>query len=168
MLTLRVGDTSIPTAVRVRGSTLDEIDIKLLTLLQKDGRISQQDLAAEVGLSSPATGERLRKLEDRGIIVQYTAVVDPKKLGRDVTAFVAVGIDGSQHYPAFVAKALAHPEILECHAITGQGSHLLKIRTPSTTSLENLLAQVQSWRGAHWTQTNIVLSVLKETLSVSL
>src|SRR5688500_13543138 len=116
----------------MRGSTLDEIDLKLLDLLQEDGRMSQHDLAESVGLSSPATGERLRKLEERGVIRGFTAVLDPKLLGRDVTAFIAVGIDGSRYYPEFVAQAQAHPEILECHAVTGQGSHLIKIRTRDT------------------------------------
>ena len=83
----------------MRGSTLDEIDVKLLTLLQADGRISQHDLAEAVGLSSPATGERLRKLEEHGIIKGFTAILDAKLLGADVTAFIAVGIDGSRFLP---------------------------------------------------------------------
>lgn len=150
----------------MRGSTLDEIDIKLLELLQEQGRMSQHDLAEAVKLSSPATGERLRKLEERGIIRKFTALLDAKKLGRDITAFITVGIDGSRHYAAFVKHAQAHQDILECHAITGQGSHLLKIRTQSTSTLERLLIHIQSWPGVHWTQTNIVLSVLKETCDI--
>src|SRR3954465_13421728 len=104
----------------MRGPTLDEIDLKLLALLQDDGRMSQHDLAEAVGLSSPATGERLRKLEDRGVIRGFTAGGGPTLRGRDVTAFIAVGIDGSKFYPEFVSKAKEHPEILECHAVTGQ------------------------------------------------
>jgi Lrp/AsnC family leucine-responsive transcriptional regulator len=152
----------------MRGSTLDEIDFKLLTLLQQDGRMSQHDLAEAVGLSSPATGERLRKLEERGIIRGFTAILDPKLLGRDVTAFIAVGIDGSRYYPEFVKHAQQHPEIQECHAVTGQGSHLLKVRTHDTSTLERLLAEIQSWPGVHWTTTSIVLSALKETTTVPL
>ena len=147
----------------MRGSTLDEIDLKLLSLLQEDGRMSQHDLAEAVGLSSPATGERLRKLEERGVIRGFTAILDPKLLGRDVTAFIAVGIDGSKFYPEFVERAREHAEILECHAVTGQGSHLIKIRTRDTSTLERLLAEIQSWPGVHWTQTSIVLSSLKES-----
>ena len=150
----------------MRGSTLDEIDYKLLTLLQQDGRMSQHDLSEAVGLSSPATGERLRKLEERGIIKGFTAVLDPKLLGRDVTAFIAVAIDSSRYYPDFVAQAQQHPEVLECHAITGQGSHLLKVRTRDTSTLERLLAEIQSWPGVHWTTTSIVLSALKESMSL--
>jgi len=146
----------------MRGSTLDEIDVKLLTLLQADGRMSQHDLAEAVGLSSPATGDRLRKLEERGVIWGFTAIIDPKLLGFDVTAFIAVGIDGSRFYRDFVERVQAHPEIQECHAVTGQGSHLLKIRTGDTSTLEHLLADLQSWPGVNFTTTSIVLSALKE------
>ena len=147
----------------MRGSTLDEIDFKLLSLLQDDGRTSQHDLSEAVGLSSPATGERLRKLEERGIIKGFTAILDAKLLGHDVTAFIAVSVDGSQHFSDFVELSRGHPEIQECHAITGQGSHLLKIRTRDTSTLERLLAEIQSWPGVHGTTTSVVLSALKET-----
>jgi Lrp/AsnC family leucine-responsive transcriptional regulator len=142
---------------------LDEIDLKLLEMLQEHGRVSQHDLAVAVGLSSPAVGERVRKLEERGIIRGFTAVLDPKLLGRDVSAIIFTGITGSQFYPEFRRRAIEHPEILECHSITGQGSHVLKIRTDSTSTLEGLLAEIQSWPGVQWTTTSIVLSTIKET-----
>lgn len=147
---------------------IDEIDIRLLELLQEHGRTSQHDLAQAVGLSSPAVAERLRKLEERGIIRQFTVIVDPKRLGRDVTAFIAVGMAGSPHYAEFRRRVDDHPEVLECHSITGQGSHLLKIRTDSTSTLEALLAEIQAWPGVQWTTTSIVLSTLKETSALSL
>jgi Lrp/AsnC family leucine-responsive transcriptional regulator len=142
---------------------IDDIDLQLLDLLQEHGRVSQHDLAQAVGLSSPAVGERLRKLEERGIIRHFTVVLDPRKVGWDVTAFIFVGMSGSQFYPAFRDRAGEHPAILECHSVTGQGSHLLKIRTESTSTLEALLAEIQSWPGVQWTTTSIVLSTLKET-----
>jgi Lrp/AsnC family leucine-responsive transcriptional regulator len=147
---------------------LDEIDLRLLEMLQENGRTSQHDLALAVGLSSPAVGERVRKLEEREIIRRFTVVVDPKRLGRDVTAFIAVGMAGSPHYAGFRDRVLAHPEVLECHSITGQGSHLLKIRTDSTSTLEGLLAEIQAWPGVQWTTTSIVLSTVKETSALSL
>lgn len=152
----------------MRASKLDEIDVKLLMLLQEDGRLSQQDLAEAVGLSSPATGERIRKLVEGGVIERFTALLDPKKLGRDVTAFIAVGIEGSEFYPRFVERAREMPEILECHAVTGEGSHLLKVRTHNTSRLEEHLAEIQSWPGVHWTTTSVVLSVGKETPRIEL
>jgi Lrp/AsnC family transcriptional regulator, leucine-responsive regulatory protein len=142
---------------------IDKIDAQLLMMLQEHGRISQHDLALGVGLSGPAVGERLRKLEDRGIIRQFSVVLDPKKLGRDVTAFISVGISSSQYYAEFVRHATECSEVLECHSVTGQGSHLLKTRTRSTTTLEVLLAEIQSWPGVQWTTTSIVLSTVKET-----
>ena len=142
---------------------LDDVDVRLLELLQEHGRTSQHDLALAVGLSSPAVGERLRKLEERGVIRRFTAVLDPKTVGKDVTAFIAVGIAGSTYYPEFRRKVAGSPEVLECHSITGQGSHLLKIRTDSTSGLETLLAEIQSWPGVQWTNTSIVLSTIKET-----
>lgn len=147
---------------------LDDTDLRLLDLLQENGRTSQHDLAQAVGLSSPAVGERVRKLEERGIIRRFTVVVDPKRLGRDVTAFIAVGMAGSPHYAEFRDRVLAHPEVLECHSITGQGSHLLKIRTDSTSTLEGLLAEIQAWPGVQWTTTSIVLSTVKETSALAL
>jgi Lrp/AsnC family leucine-responsive transcriptional regulator len=147
---------------------LDDIDIRLLELLQEHGRTSQHDLAQAVGLSSPAVGERLRKLEERGIIRQFTVLVDPRRVGRDVTAFIFVGINGSSFYPEFRQHVQDHPEVLECHSVTGQGSHLLKIRTDSTSTLESLLAEIQAWPGVQWTTTSIVLSTIKETSALAL
>lgn len=147
---------------------IDGTDLRLLTLLQEHGRTSQQELAHAVGLSGPAVGERLRKLEESGVIRQFTVLLDPRKLGRDVTAFIAVVINGSQNYPAFLERAAEHPEILECHSVTGQGSHMLKVRTESTSTLERLLAEIQAWPGVQWTQTSIVLSTIKETSRLEL
>ena len=141
----------------------DKIDLHLLSLLQEHGRTSQQDLAAAVGLSSPAVGERLRKLEERGVIRHFTVVLDPKRLGRDVTAFIAVGMSGSRFYPEFRERVTTCGEVLECHSVTGQGSHLLKVRVESTSALEALLADIQAWPGVQWTTTSIVLSTIKET-----
>jgi Lrp/AsnC family transcriptional regulator, leucine-responsive regulatory protein len=147
---------------------IDETDETILTLVQQNGRISQHDLAQAVGLSSPAVGERLRKLEDRGVIRQFTALVDAKKLERDVTAFIFVGVSGSANFPAFLDRATSCAEVLECHSITGQGSHVLKIRTRNTSTLEALLADIQAWPGVQWSSTSIVLSTMKETMTLEL
>ena len=144
-------------------ANIDKVDTELLELLQANGRTSQHDLARAVGLSAPAVAERLRKLEDRGILKQYTAVVDPKRLGWDVTAFIFVGMNGSRHFPDFRAHVAQTPEIQECHSVTGQGSHVMKIRVENTGALEQFLAEVQAWPGVQWTNTSIVLSTLKET-----
>lgn len=142
---------------------VDKVDTHLLMMLQENGRVSQHDLARSVGLSAPAVGERVRKLEERGVIRRFTAVLDAKKLGRDITAFIFVGINGSRYFSEFRRHVEDCPEVLECHSVTGQGSHLLKIRVENTAALEQLLADIQAWPGVQWTTTSIVLSTLKET-----
>ncbi|HET7274928.1 MAG TPA: Lrp/AsnC family transcriptional regulator [Longimicrobiaceae bacterium] len=149
-------------------ANLDKIDIRLLSLLQADGRISQHELSRAVGLSAPAVSDRLRKLEERGVIRGYSAVLEAKALDLDVTAFIVVGMNGSRSYPEFRKRVADRAEVLESHAVTGEGSHLLKVRTWNSSSLEQLLADIQSWPGVQWTTTSIVLSTLKETSGVSL
>lgn len=141
---------------------MDGIDVRLVALLQNSGRISQNDLAQAVGLSAPAVAERIRKLEDRGVIRQYTALVDPRTLGLDVMAFISVVINGSKYYAGFAQRVAEQPEILECHSVTGMGSHLLKVRTENTSSLERLLSEIQAWPGVQSTTTSVVLSTAKE------
>src|SRR5689334_12380594 len=104
---------------------IDDIDRRLLEILQRDGRTRRNDLAERVGLSLPSVSDRLRKLEEGGYITGYAALVDAKRLGKDITAFIMVFVDSSKHYHAFVEHAEGLDEILECHAITGDGSHLL-------------------------------------------
>ena len=82
----------------------------------------------------------MRKLEERGVITGYHAVLDAKRLHYDITAFIRVMVDGSLHYPEFVEKAMAIPEVLEVHSITGEGSHILKIRTRNTLSVAGFSA----------------------------
>ena len=145
---------------------LDDIDLKILDILQSNGRTRRNDLADKVGLSLPSVSERLRKLEEAKIITSYIATVNPKILGKDITAFIEVIVDSSKHYNNFIEHAQAVDEILECHAITGEGSHLLKIRTENTSTLERLLAKIQSWVGVIGTRTRLVLSTSKETTKI--
>ncbi|MGA2623687.1 MAG: Lrp/AsnC family transcriptional regulator [Bacteroidota bacterium] len=147
---------------------LDEIDAKLLETLQQRGRTRRNDLASLVGLSLPSVSERLRKLEEAGYITGYHARVDPKKLGMDITAFIFVQSESSKHYQSFIEHAKSLDDIIECHAITGEGSHLLKIRTENTSRLEKLLAKIQSWPGVTGTKTHLVLSTPKETTYVKI
>lgn len=143
---------------------LDPIDLRILDILQGNGRTQMGALAEMVGLSAPAVTERVRKLEERGVIVGFTAQLSPLPLGLDIAAFIMVRVDSSRHYPGFTTRVTDHPEILECHAITGDASHLLKIRTRNTTTLEALLAEIQKWPGVIGTRTSLVLSTHKENL----
>lgn len=143
--------------------SLDEIDIKILKHLQKDGRSQRNKLAEIVHLSVPSVSERMRKLEEKDLIKGYYAVLDSKRFNFDITAFVFVEVDGSDNYKKFVDNIKNEPEVLECHSITGDGSHVLKIRTENTDSLEKLLSRIQSFDGVHKTRSNVVLSSFKET-----
>ena len=147
---------------------IDEIDAKILRLLQAKGRMKRNRIAEEVGLSVPSVSERMRKLEERGIITGYHAIVNAKRMHIDITAFIRVMVENSDDYPQFVEKASQLEEVLEVHSVTGDGSHILKVRTKNTTTLEQLLANLQSWPSVHGTSTSIVLSTYKETRSLEI
>jgi len=114
--------------------------------------------------------EKRTRVMDRiaaGVIQGYTAIVDAKRLQYDITAFIRVNVDGSENYPAFVEAVTPMEEVLEAHSITGDGSHILKVRTRNTTTLERLLARLQALPGVGGTSSSIVLSTFKETRTVA-
>jgi Lrp/AsnC family leucine-responsive transcriptional regulator len=146
--------------------SIDEIDAKILELLQRNGRMKRSDVADEVDLSISAVSERMRKLEERGVIEGYAAIVDAKRLRLDITAFIRVSVDGSEHYSDFVDRVTDMEHVLELHSITGEGSHVMKVRTADTTALERFLSEIQALPGVSKTTTSIVLSTFKETRTV--
>jgi Lrp/AsnC family leucine-responsive transcriptional regulator len=146
---------------------MDATDERLVTLLQENGRATQLELAKEIGLSQPATADRIRKLEEREVILGYTARVDAAKLGKDVTAFVGVSIEHPRYFDAFAKKVLSHPDVLEAHRVAGADSYLLKVKTATTGSLDKLLVEeLRTITGVTRTNTTIVLSSVKETTVV--
>ncbi|MCA9739967.1 MAG: Lrp/AsnC family transcriptional regulator [Deferribacteres bacterium] len=147
---------------------LDQIDLEILKILQLNGRTKRNELAERVGLTNPAISDRLRKLEQHGVIQKYTTIVDAEKVQLGVMAFIFVMVESSTYFQQVIVNAEKHDEILECHAVTGGGSHLLKVRTQSTITLEKLLSQIQAWEGVKNTITNVVLSSPKETTALPL
>lgn len=145
---------------------VDDIDATILNLLQANGRMKRNAIAEEVDLTVPSVSERMRKLTERGVLMGYHATVDPKRLHIDITAIIRARVDGSEHYPAFIEEVTAMEEVLEVHSITGEGSHILKVRTKNTTTLEQLLSRLQKIDGVRGTSTSIVLSTFKETQSI--
>ncbi len=146
---------------------MDPTDERLVTLLQENGRATQLELSKEIGLSQPATAERIKKLEERGVILGYSARVDAAKLGKDVTAFVGVSIEHPKYFDAFAKKVLAHPDVLEAHRVAGNDSYLLKVKTRNTASLDKLLVEeLRTIAGVTRTHTTIVLASVKETTEV--
>ena len=142
---------------------LDGIDLKILEILQVRGQTTRSELAEEVKLSIPSVSERIRKLSESGFIRSINALLDSDKVHLEVTAFILVASESPRYYPTIIERATTFDEILECHAITGEGSHLLKIRAHTTATLEKLLSEIQSWPGVSTTRTNVVLSTHKET-----
>ncbi len=147
---------------------MDEKDKLILSLLQKDGRMTASEMAEKVDLSVPAVTERIRKLTEGGVLKDFRAVLDAKKVGYDVTAYILLDMSSSSSYGDMVQYAQDNDEVLECHSITGEGSHILKVRTHDTSSLESLLRNIQSWPGEIRTHTMIVMSTFKEATYLQL
>ncbi len=146
----------------------DALDNKILNILQNNGRTKRNQIADEVGLSIPSVSERMKKLEENRIIEGYYARLNKKAFGYDLMAYILVMMDTSKHYKTLLDKVNQIPEILECHSVLGEGSHLLKAITKNTESLEKLLGEIQSWSGVTGTKTTFVLSTIKETTVINL
>jgi Lrp/AsnC family leucine-responsive transcriptional regulator len=147
---------------------LDDIDLQILNTLQKQGRTKRNQLAEEVHLSIPSVSERLNKLEEKGIIQGYYAKLNRKAFNYDIMAYIIVMLDSSKHYKNLISKVEKMPEILECHAVLGEGSHLLKTVVKNTEALERVLSEIQSWPGVTGTKTTYVLSTVKETFEINI
>jgi Lrp/AsnC family leucine-responsive transcriptional regulator len=148
---------------------LDRIDRQILQLLRQDGRMPHTAIAKIVRLSGPAVHERIRKLESRGVIAGYTAVLDPKALDRDHVAFVMVTLSEGNEFAAddpIVARICDESDVLEFHRIAGEDCYLIKIRTSTNKDLERLLRRIRSIRGVARTRTTICLSTELETPTI--
>jgi Lrp/AsnC family leucine-responsive transcriptional regulator len=145
---------------------IKDLDKQICALLQGNARMSMNEIAEAVGSSVPTVSEHIKKLEADGIIREYTTVLASTEFGFDVTAFIYVDLDTSSAYDGFRRQCRARKEILECHAITGTASHVLKVRCMNTTALEQLLSAIQQWKGVSKTQTNVVLSTHKEQTQI--
>jgi Lrp/AsnC family leucine-responsive transcriptional regulator len=143
---------------------IDEIDAAILDLLQENARISQAEVARVVGLAPSAVLERIRKLEGRGVIRGYAALVDPHALEQSMLAFIAVR---SEQAPGddSVSQALAQcPEVLELHHVAGDDCYLLKVRARDAEHVGQLLRhRFGRIPGVRSTRTTIVLETVKET-----
>lgn len=137
--------------------TVEDLDRQIVKLLLLDGRMSYTDLGKATGLSTSAAHQRVRRLEQRGIIRGYAAVVDAEAIGLPLTAFISVKpIDPSA--PDDAPERLADLEELEaCHSVAGDESYILKVRVPTPGDLETLLARVRAQAGVS-TRTTVVLS----------
>jgi Lrp/AsnC family leucine-responsive transcriptional regulator len=141
-----------------RGLSLDKLLDKtgrhLLRELQANARLSFSELGRRVGLSTPAVVERMRRLEEAGLITGYRAEVNPEKLGLAVTAFIRL-FTTAKEYPRFLALAETLPEVLECYHVTGGESFVLKVVCESLVHLEAVIARLSPFGE---TSTSVVLS----------
>ncbi len=148
--------------------TIDQVDRDILVNLQNDGRSSASHIASEIGMSIPAVTDRIKKLQESGIIMGFTAVLNHRKVGLDVSAFITVISESSSHYSDVVRKTNKSPEIIQCFTTTGNGSHVLFALVENTHALEKLLRKIQSWPGVMRTETQIILSSYKEINAIQI
>lgn len=137
---------------------LDERDRDIVAALQDDARATYADVASKVGLSASAVHDRVRKLEQQGVIRGYTAIVDPEAIGLLVTALIAASpLDPSQ--PDDLPERLAvFPEVEDCLSVAGETNYVLKVRTRTTTELEDLIRRLREQANIA-TRTTIALSI---------
>lgn len=148
---------------------MDDIDFKLIRQMMAQARMTWSELATFLKLSAPATADRVRRLEERGVIKGYITLVDPKAVGCGLTAFIAVTLERPEHRTPFLQLLHELPVVQECHHVAGDYDYLLKVRCRDTEELERVISDdLKSLPGLVRTRTTIVLSTLKETPALPL
>lgn len=151
---------------------IDNIDRQIIALLQEDARLSNAALAEEVGLTTSTVHERVKKLERKGVIKGYVAIVDAEALGKPVIAFIRLNV-GSASTKYIESKnsikkiCQAEPDVLECHCVAGEDCYILKVRATSPADLETLIERLRCNAQVSRTTTSIVLSTIKQTSKVT-
>ncbi len=155
--------------MKIGGDTFefDAIDLQIVAILQEHGRIPLVKLGEQVGLSAPSVIERVKKLEDGGVVTGYHASVDARRLGKDVTAFIGVSIGHPRTIGLFEQTVDLLDDVLECHHITGEHTVLLKVKTCNTAALEDLIKTIRTIDGVTRTETMVVLSTHTERTQIS-
>jgi Lrp/AsnC family leucine-responsive transcriptional regulator len=147
---------------------LDNVDRHILSVLQENCKLPLGKIGERVGLSAPSVMERIKKLEESGIIRGYTAVLDARMLGKDITAFIGVFIDHPRLISKFEREIDHLEDVQECHHVTGQHTLLLKVKVDNTSALEELIRKLRSIEGVSRTETSVVLSTHTEGLWLDL
>ena len=144
---------------------MDEIDREIVRLLYANGRLNQERIAREVKLSRPAVHERVRRLEDEGVIRGYKALVDWTALGQPMTAFVWVRTSGAkcrETGPILMSLTCDGTAVEECYSVTGEWCLLLKVRAVSPSTLQDLIDEIRDTAGVEGTMTAVALSTIGE------
>jgi len=147
---------------------LDATDLAILDALQQNCKQGLAEIGKQVGLSAPSVVERIKKLEDSGVIRGYAAQLDARALGKDVTAFIGVSISHPSAFEPFEKEIECEGDVLECHHVTGQHTLMLKVRTENTETLERLIDMIRRIEGVTRSETMVVLSTHSERTRVAL
>jgi Lrp/AsnC family leucine-responsive transcriptional regulator len=144
---------------------MDEIDRKIALAVQADGAAGLADLAKVSGLSVSATAERVKRLEERGVIRGWHAALDPAAVGCPLLAFLRVSVRPGKEEAGFRRAMRRHEAVLECHALTGEWNHLVKLRLADTAALEAFLEEeLRPLPGIERLAVELALTSIKETL----
>lgn len=138
---------------------MDKFDYEILEELQDNGKLSIAELGRKIGLSTTATKERVKKLENEGVIKGYTAIIDASKVGMDMTAFINVPV-GDLEIKEMADQLASMDEILEIHKVTGNTCFLVKVLAKNSSHLEHLIYEINKF--AKNTYTYLVLSTAKD------
>ena len=148
---------------------MDSLDYKIMKFLMSNGRATWADLAANLGMSGPAIADRVRRLEEQGVIKGYTAILNPESVGYEMTAFISISIDQLEHRELFLTRVSELSEVQECHHVAGEDDYLLKVRCRGTKDLDRIISQeLRRLPGVTKTRTTIVLNTCKDSQRIPL
>lgn len=145
---------------------MDQMDKSILHLLEENARMTVSEISNRINLSVSAVSERLKKLEHTGIIEQYTTIINPKYLNKNLKAIMQLALDDQSFADAFEVYVEQEDEILECLYIAGEFDYLIKIVTEDTESLREILLRIKGMEGVGKTKTTVSLSTLKNRHSI--
>lgn len=140
---------------------MDSIDYRILRILQKNARETASNISKEIHLSVSAVIERIRKMEETGVIQNYTIIVDEKKIGNDMTALMGVSLEHPKYFDDFAAAITDFDEIVSCYYQTGEFDLMLKISCRSSEELDQIHRKIMSLQGVSETRTQVVLKSVK-------
>ena len=145
---------------------MDRIDEKILHCLTKDARMNASQISQQVNLSVSAVIERMKKMENSGLIKGYTAVIDERMAGYDVQAMVSIRLEHPKYNKEFAQLMLNHERVMECFYITGDFDYVARISAGSTEELTKVLNDIKQIPGVSLTRTYVVLDNIKQATSV--
>ena len=141
---------------------MDKIDYQILSCLKENARENATNIGNKINLSTSAVIERIKKLENSGLIEKYTTIINQSMLQRELMAFITVSLEHPKYYENFVNVINGHNSISECYYIAGDFDFILKVITKSGKTLEEILHFIKSINGVSMTRTSVVLSTNKQ------